>query len=67
MFIGKFTILLTMVCALLIFKIREWAKSHTLEVFFENYPFWFYISVLLIYIYIIGIFASMIWLLFCYW
>jgi len=64
MIIVKLTILLTMVCALLIFAIKVWGKSHPFEVMVEAYPKWFYIAVLLMYLDVICIFASVIWFLF---
>ena len=66
MMIVKFTILLTMVCALFVFTIRVWGKSHPLEVWAEAYPTWFYIGAMLIYLDVICIFASAIWFLFFY-
>lgn len=64
MIVIKLTILLTMVCAVLIFAIKVWAESNPLEALVENYPTWIYISVLLMFLDVIGIFASAIWLLF---
>ena len=66
MIVMKFTILLTMVCALLIFKMRGWAKRYPLEALVENYPIWFYVAVLIIYLDVICIFISTFWFLFCY-
>lgn len=64
MIIVKLTILLTMVCAVLIFAMKVWGENNPLDALVSNYPVWMYVSVLLMFLDVIGIFASVIWFLF---
>jgi len=64
MIIVKFTILLTMVVVLLIVLFRAWAEINPLKALVEEYPKWFYMLPLLMFLDVIGIFASVIWFLF---
>lgn len=64
MMILKITIILTMVVVLLIILFRAWAEINPLKALVEDYPKWFYIIPLLMFLDVIGIFASVIWLLF---
>ena len=64
MIIVKLTILLTMVVVLLIVLFRAWAEVNPLKALVDDYPKWFYMLPLLMFLDVIGIFASVIWFLF---
>lgn len=64
MIIVKITILLTMVVVLLIVLFRAWAEVNPLKALVDDYPKWFYMLPLLMFLDVIGIFASVIWFLF---
>jgi hypothetical protein len=67
MIIVKLTILLTMVVAFLIRIFKGWCSRHPLEVAIDDYPIWTYIMSVLVILDVVGIFASVVWLLFFYW
>ena len=66
MIIVKLTILLTMVCVLLKYEMKVWAKNNPPKVYVEDYPTWIYVALLLMFLDVIAIFASVIWFLFFY-
>lgn len=67
MIVVKLTILVTIIVAFLIRIFKGWCLRHPLEAAFEEYPIWTHVMGVLIILDGVGIFASVVWLLFFYW
>ena len=65
--IVKITILLILVTMVFVFAFKVWANDNPFSVYREKYPLWAYIIPILTIFDIMGIFASVIWLLCFYW
>lgn len=64
MIIVKLTILVTLIVKFLVYMFKSWALRHPLKLALEDYPWWSYIMAILVILDVVGVFASVIWLLF---